>query len=140
MGVLDIPHVTFFAFSTENFSRSEEEKEKLCQLLVEIFSTLLKDGRVSRCEINVSVIGGRSLLDDELKKSIFEIESATMNYSRYFWHVSVVSGGRSEIVAIVKKIATAVQSCTISANCITSVPVTETMRPGILMPLVDLII
>ena len=68
IGELDIRHVTFFAFSTENFQRTEEEKEELHQLFVEKFSALLTDDRVARYEINISVIGDRSLLDEELKK------------------------------------------------------------------------
>ncbi|HJK22545.1 MAG TPA: undecaprenyl diphosphate synthase family protein, partial [Methanocorpusculum sp.] len=47
MGELGIRHVTFFAFSTENFRRPEEEKEELHQLFMEKFSALLTDERVS---------------------------------------------------------------------------------------------
>ncbi len=48
MGELGIRHVTFFAFSTENFRRPEEEKEELHQLFMQKFSALLTDARVSR--------------------------------------------------------------------------------------------
>jgi len=140
MGELGIRHVTFFAFSTENFRRPEEEKEELHQLFMEKFSALLTDERVSRHEINVSVIGDRSLLDEELKKTIQDVEAATKNYSRYFVHTALAYGGRNEIVTTAKKIVAAVQSGTISADQITPELVTESMYQGVAMPPVDLII
>lgn len=140
MGELGIRHVTFFAFSTENFRRPEEEKEELHQLFMEKFSALLTDERVSRHEINVSVIGDRSLLDEELKKTIQDVEAATKNYSRYFIHIALAYGGRNEIVTTTKKIVAAVQSGTISADQITPELVTENMYQGVAMPPVDLII
>ncbi len=140
MGELGIRHVTFFAFSTENFRRPEEEKEELHQLFMEKFSALLTDERVSRHEINVSVIGDRSLLDEELKKTIQDVEAATKNYSHYFIHIALAYGGRNEIVTTTKKIVAAVQSGTISADQITPELVTENMYQGVAMPPVDLII
>ena len=140
MGELDIRHVTFFAFSTENFQRTEEEKEELHQLFVEKFSALLTDDRVARHEINVSVIGDRSLLDEELKKKIEAAEAATKNYSRYFVHIALAYGGRNEIVITAKKIVTAVRDGSIAADAITPELVTENMYQGISMPPVDLII
>jgi tritrans,polycis-undecaprenyl-diphosphate synthase [geranylgeranyl-diphosphate specific] len=103
------------------------------------FSAILTDERVSRHEINVSVIGDRTLLDVELKKTILKVEATTKHYSRYFVHISLAYGGHNEIVATAKKIIAAVQSNSISVD-ITSDMVTENMHQGISMPPVDLII
>lgn len=140
MGELGIRHVTFFAFSTENFRRPEEEKEELHQLFMEKFSALLTDERVSQYGINVSVIGDRSLLDAELLQIIEKAEAATKNNSCYFVHIALAYGGRNEIVATVRKIVAAVRDGSISADAITPRLVTENMYQGISMPPVDLII
>jgi tritrans,polycis-undecaprenyl-diphosphate synthase [geranylgeranyl-diphosphate specific] len=140
MGELDIRHVTFFAFSTENFRRPDEEKEELHRLLVEKFSALLIDERVYRNEINVSVIGDRSLLEEELKKKIEEVEEATKHHSRYFVHIALAYGGRNEIVTTTKKIVAGVRSGLIAADQITPELVTENMYQEVTMLPVDLLI
>ncbi|HJJ90899.1 MAG TPA: polyprenyl diphosphate synthase [Methanocorpusculum sp.] len=140
MSEFGIRHITFFAFSTENFQRPIEEREELRQLFMEKFSALLDDERVSQHNINVSIIGDRTLLDEELKKTIQEVEEATKNNSRYFIHIALAYGGRNEIVTTAKKIVAAVQSNTISVDQITPELVTEKMYLGIVMPPVDLMI
>lgn len=140
MGELDIRHITFYAFSTENFRRPEDEQAELHQLFLEKFSALLTDPRVVKHEINISVIGDRSLLDADLLKIIEDAEAATRQYSRYFVHVALAYGGRNEIVMTAKKIVAGVRDGSITVEEITPKLVTESMYPGISMPPVDLII
>jgi tritrans,polycis-undecaprenyl-diphosphate synthase [geranylgeranyl-diphosphate specific] len=68
------------------------------------------------------------------------VNATKKHYSRYFVHISLVYGGRNEIVATAKKIVAAVQSNSTSVDDITSDMVTENMYQGISMPSVDLII
>ena len=138
MGELGIRHVTFFAFSTENFQRPEEEKAELHQLFLEKFTGLLTDRRVYENEINVTMIGDRALLEADLLKVIEETEAATKNHSRYFVHVALAYGGRNEIVTTARKIAAAVFAGKISADEITPDLVTEKMSQGVSIPPVDL--
>ncbi|MDV0440878.1 polyprenyl diphosphate synthase [Methanorbis furvi] len=140
MGELGIRHVTFFAFSTENFRRPEEEKAELHLLFMDTFSRLLTDERVYKNEINITIIGDRALLDDELLQIIEETEVATKDHSRFFVHIAIAYGGRNEIVATAKKIVAAVRDGSIPVSQITPELVTENMYQGISMPPVDLII
>jgi undecaprenyl pyrophosphate synthase len=64
-----------------------------------------------------------------LKISIFEVESDTKNYFRYFVHITIVYGCHNEIVATAKKIVATALSCSIPVNCITSDLMTESMYP-----------
>lgn len=140
MSELGIRHITFYAFSTENFKRPEDEKAELLRLFIEKFGSLVEDPRVYDNEINISVIGDRSLLDPVLLEKVEAAEEATRNHSRYFVHFALAYGGRNEIVTTARKIVAGVNAGRLSPEEITPELVTDLMYPSIPMPPVDLII
>jgi tritrans,polycis-undecaprenyl-diphosphate synthase [geranylgeranyl-diphosphate specific] len=76
----------------------------------------------------------------ELKKTILKVGATAKHYSRYFVHISLAYGDRSEIVATAKKNRRCSQSNSISVDDITPDMVTKNMYQGISAPPVDLII
>ncbi|ASJ10912.1 UDP diphosphate synthase [Thermococcus sp. P6] len=101
---LDIRTLTVYAFSTENFRRSEEEVNSLMNLFEEKFRELIKDERVHKYGIRVNVLGRKELLPDNVRKAAEEAERATRKYRNYVLNIALAYGGRSEIVDAVRNI------------------------------------
>ena len=78
---LGISHITLYTFSTENFSREQDEVGNLFSLFKEKFISVLTDERVERYKIRVQMVGDRSLLPDDLQAAINTAEEATKNHT-----------------------------------------------------------
>ena len=101
---LGIRNVTVYAFSTENFNRSEEEKRNIFSLVAREFERLAKDRRIHRNEVRVRVVGRRELLPEYVRRAIKVVEDATRNYGRFRLNVALAYGGRQEILDAVRAI------------------------------------
>ena len=96
-----IPHMVCYAFSTENWNRSEEEVSYLMNLLergvLELSNTL---GTRSQ-KTNLRVIGERSRLSLNMQKEILRIESENIPEPELTVWLAISYGGRAEIVEAV---------------------------------------
>ena len=79
---LGIEIVTVYAFSTENFNRTEHEVEGLMKLFVINFKKLVDHEKIHKNEVRVKVVGRTELLPDEVKEAIKEAEEATKHYNK----------------------------------------------------------
>jgi len=111
---LGIKMVTLYAFSTENFKRSEVEKRNIFRLMRREFKRLLKDRRTYERELRVKVVGRRDLLPKGLLKVIEEVEEATKNHKKHFLNVAIAYGGRQEIADAAREILKKVKDGLIS--------------------------
>ena len=137
---LDIRHVTFYAFSTENFKRDSGEVDGLMDLFVEKFTQMLTDARVVENKINVTVVGDRTLIPPHVLKKIEAVEEKTKDFHDYYVHFALAYGGRNEIVETARRVVSAYQDGSITLEDITPDKLTETMYPLGDMPAVDLIL
>ena len=100
-----IKHLTFFAFSTENWSRPEEEVSGLMSLLGEFIDTetpeLHKEGA------RLLHIGHLEHLEPQLREKIENAIELTKNNTRIDVIFAISYGGRDEIVTAVRKIVAA---------------------------------
>ena len=80
---IGVKQLTLYAFSTENFQRSEEEVDGLFVLINEKFKKLYSDSRTYKKEMQVRVIGDRSKLPAFLNESIDKIETATAHHTKF---------------------------------------------------------
>ena len=100
-----IKHLTFFAFSTENWSRPEEEVSGLMSLLGEFIDTetpeLHKEGA------RLLHIGHLEHLEPKLREKIENAIELTKNNTRIDVIFAISYGGRDEIVTAVRKIVAA---------------------------------
>ena len=94
--------LTVYAFSLENFNRSEDELEKLMDLFAESFRNAGDDSRVHKNKVRVRAVGHRELLPDRVKEAIDYAESKTKNYTNFNYNLAVAYGGRQEIVRSMK--------------------------------------
>ena len=102
-----IDTVTLYAFSTENWKRSQDEVSGLMNL----FSLFLRKKRnlFSARKIRFRVIGRRGDLPESIRKEIEEVEKETESFSRQLI-LAVSYGGRDEIVSAAKAYAADVVS------------------------------
>jgi len=98
----DIKHVIFYAFSTENWNRSEEEVSYLLNLIAEFlqkeFENFHKEGGVLHC------VGDISRFSLVLQKILKDVEEKTKDNSGPHIYLALNYGGRQEILSAVKKI------------------------------------
>lgn len=100
---LGIEYVTVYAFSTENWKRSEEEVSALMQLLESYLADYSK--RADTENIRIKVIGDMNALSENLRESIKKAIDRTKNNTGTTFIVALNYGGRQEIIHAVKGIA-----------------------------------
>ena len=99
---LGIHYLTVYAFSTENWKRPGDEVDALMKLLRQYLRDCIK--RSTKNNMCVRVIGDISPLDEDMKKSIRDLEEATRNNTGLHFQVALNYGGRDEIIRGVKRI------------------------------------
>ncbi len=111
--------VTVYAFSTENFKRSNEEVAFLMDLIESSLRGLLDDPRIFENKIRVKIIGDWSKLPEKLVKTAREVERKTARFKNFRLNLAVSYGGRAEIIDAIKKIALEVKAGKIAPSEIT---------------------
>ena len=100
---IGIKYLTVYAFSTENWKRTEEEVGALMALLKSYVYKMLKKQESNNIRINI--LGDIERLDNGLKNSIKKILEETKNNTGLTLNIAFNYGGRDEITKAVKKIA-----------------------------------
>ena len=111
---LGIKYLTVYAFSTENWKRTEEEVGALMALLKMYVDDFLKDSNLENIRINI--LGDISRLDKGLQKSIENAITRTKNNTGLTLNIAFNYGGRDEITRAIRKIAKKVQDGEIAIN------------------------
>ncbi len=114
---LGIEYLTVYAFSTENWNRPDDEVEALMKLLRNYMKNSLK--RASKNNMKVQVIGDKSRLADDIRKSIEDLEKGTENNTGLKFTIAINYGSRDEIRRAVTKIAEEVKAGEIEPSDIT---------------------
>ena len=76
---LSIEEITVFAFSIDNFKRTEEEITGLMNLFKENFYKFANNKEALKSGIKICIYGKRDLFDNEMQKIFKEIEEKTKN-------------------------------------------------------------
>jgi undecaprenyl diphosphate synthase len=106
--VMNIPYLSLFAFSTENWSRPKLEVNGLFQLLNEFVNKYLKTLHEDQVRLVISgLIEGLPLKTQTLLKRAIQ---ETKDYQRYTLNICVNYGGQDEIVRATQKAINAVQN------------------------------
>lgn len=100
---MGINYLTVYAFSTENWSRPEKEVETLMKLLRDYMKNSLK--RAQKNNMCVRVLGDKSRLAEDIKKSIEKLEEATKDNIGLHFQIAINYGSRDEITRAVKKLS-----------------------------------
>ena len=111
---IGIKYLTVYAFSTENWKRTEEEVGALMFLLKWYLDDLLNSSDLDNVKINV--LGDITRLDPGIQKLILKLEDKTKDYTGLKLNMAFNYGGRDEITRAVKSIATSVKNNEISVE------------------------
>ena len=100
---MGIEYITIYAFSTENWKRSEDEVSALMKLLQNYLIDCIE--RSTRNNMRVRVIGDKSGLSASIVKKINELEEITKDATGLKFTIAINYGGRDEIRRAVRTIA-----------------------------------
>jgi len=99
--------LTVYAFSTENWKRTEEEVGYLMKLFVVFLDRFIK--KLEMKNIKFSFIGNRERLSKEIQSKMSELENKTKSNTGLNVVIAINYGGREEIVSATKKICNEVE-------------------------------
>jgi len=99
----EIKFLTVYAFSTENWKRSEQEVADLMNLMREYLAKLERDNKDRNTRIKV--IGDVTRLDSELQEKIKVLQESTRENTGLTIQVALNYGGRDEIIQAIKKLS-----------------------------------
>ena len=109
-----IKYITFYAFSTENWTRDKKEVNSLMNLMLEFMKNAEKE--IAGDNIVIKVIGDRSGLSLELQEQIIRVEKLTRVNNGIILYLAINYGGRDEIINAAKSIARSVDKGEIGIN------------------------
>ncbi|NKB88076.1 MAG: di-trans,poly-cis-decaprenylcistransferase [Acidobacteria bacterium] len=93
----NIPVVTVWSFSLDNFQRNDAEVDDLLQLFEDRTRELIDSPDVHENGIRVRYIGKTDLLPESLQQAIDEVEHTTRDYDDFHLNIAMAYGGRQEI-------------------------------------------
>ena len=114
---MNVTHLTLFAFSTENWKRSESEVVGLMGLFKKFMKSEAKKLLING--VKVRFIGDRSRLNKSLIKLMGELELLTIANDNLHLTIALNYGGRDEIVRATKKISEKVKLGVLNIDDIT---------------------
>lgn len=112
-----VRYLTLFAFSTDNWKRSEEEVSGLMGLLRVYLRSKTAD--MHKNNVKLKVIGDRSRLSDDIVSSIQSAEELTAQNTGITVIVALSYGGKWDIVQAVQSLVAQAESGSLKASDVT---------------------
>jgi tritrans,polycis-undecaprenyl-diphosphate synthase [geranylgeranyl-diphosphate specific] len=109
---------TLYAFSAENFNRSDDEVGEIMEIAKAKFGEVVDNPDVHRHRVRIKAIGRTELLPDDVQRAIDLAEAETAEYSDHILNVAIGYTGRAEVVDAVKSIAEEIESGDLSPEAI----------------------
>ena len=122
---IGLGYITVYAFSTENWKRTEDEVGALMLLLQNYLEDYSK--RADTENIKVKILGDISALSEKMQKSIYDCMQRTKNNTGVTFNIALNYGGRDEILKAVKKIAQDVKEDRIKIDEITEETISNSL-------------
>ena len=122
---IGIKYLTVYAFSTENWKRSQEEVSWLMNIFKTNIDRYLQ--RLDNGNIKIRIIGEKSNVPKELVPRIEKIMKKTENNHGMVLNIAFNYGGRAELVNATKQIAQKVKDGTINLEDITEQMISDNL-------------
>jgi undecaprenyl diphosphate synthase len=113
-GEVNIPALTVFAFSSENWQRPDDEVSALMNLFVESLTGEIDD--LHEKGVQLRLIGARDKFTPELLKKMDYCEQLTASNSHLVFTIAIDYGGRWDIAQAAKSLAQKVQTGKLDAD------------------------
>ena len=111
---VDVKYLTIFAFSTENWKRTQSEVSGLMRLFKRYIrresQNLVDDG------VRVRFIGDRINLNEQLVSTMDELELVTANNKKVNLTIALNYGGRDEVTRAVQRLAREIEQRRLTAK------------------------
>ena len=120
---LGIGSLSLYAFSTENWNRSEEEVAALMQLMLEFFDSEIDE--LDAKNVRILIMGDKSALPEKQRETLIEAESRTRKNTGLRLNIAINYGGRAELVKAAREIATLAVNGSLPVNGITEETISE---------------
>ena len=120
---LGIEWLTIYAFSTENWKRSNEEVLGLMSIFARYIERIAKS--LAAESVRMRFIGDRTRLDARLQRLMAGIEESTAQYSRLNLTVALNYGGRDELTRALRAIALDVAEGRLDPSALTEAVVSQ---------------
>lgn len=101
-GELGIKALTLYAFSTENWKRSQDEVDGLMNLLIEYFESELDE--LHKNGVVLRTMGDLNALPDAVQKVILAAKTKMANNHGLIVNIAINYGAQSEIIACIHRI------------------------------------
>ena len=111
---LGIGVLSLYAFSTENWNRSEEEVGALMQLILDFFASEIDE--LDAKNVRILILGDKGRLPEKQREVLKEAEKRTEKNTGLRLNIAVNYGSRAEIVKAVQEIAVKVKNGTFRAE------------------------
>ena len=122
---IGIEYITVYAFSTENWKRTEEEVKSLMILFQTYVDNYSK--RADSENIKVQFLGEMSAFSEKMRKGFKDCEERTKNNTGIVFNIALNYGGRDEILHAVKAIASKVEQGNLKPEEITEKVIQENL-------------
>jgi undecaprenyl diphosphate synthase len=98
-----VEYISFYTWSTENWSRAESEVRGIMKLIRRLFKVDIK--QLVKDDFKLVVLGGRDKLPEDINQMIDEAEAASAGGKRATLAMCFNYGGQQEIVRAAQRIA-----------------------------------
>ena len=120
---LGIQALSLYAFSTENWKRSEEEVAALMQLILDFFASEIDE--LDAKNVRILILGDKGALPEKQRETLKEAERRTERNTGLRLNIAINYGGRAELVKATREIATLVRNGTIRVEEITEETISD---------------
>ena len=120
---LGIRVLSLYAFSTENWNRSEEEVAALMQLILDFFASEIDE--LDAKNVRILILGDKGGLPEKQRETLKEAERRTEKNTGLRLNIAVNYGGRAELVKAAREIATLAVNGSLPVNGITEETISE---------------
>ena len=113
---IGVKNISFYAFSTENWKRPEDE----VKAIIELFREYIVDVRNYIGEdVRVLFLGDKTIFDDDLQKKMNDLEEDTKDRREMTMLLAINYGGRDDIVHAARQLSERVKKGEIMPDDIT---------------------
>ncbi len=120
---LGIRALSLYAFSTENWNRSEEEVAALMQLILDFFASEIDE--LDAKNVRILILGDKSALPEKQRDTLKEAEKRTERNTGLRLNIAINYGGRAELVRAAQEIAILVRNGDMKAEEITESTISD---------------
>ncbi len=125
---LGIKYFTVYAFSTENWKRSEDEVSALMTLLRSYLSSGFK--KAAKNNVRIRIIGDRTGLAKDIQELINDLEESSKDNTGLQFQIAINYGSRDEIVRMMRSMALEIEAGNLSSDDINEEYVSKHLDTG----------